>query len=298
MVKKLDEISLYVFVDESYLDKSTILINSIAIKKETFHKIINSIRKRHGKITKLPEIHYKEYGRADNQKRLLAKAYIELLSSKLIEKELFINITIADKNEIIIPEKGSQRDERIEKIFTRLSVTYAINRFTYRYREVNVEGIFIDAGGKTDNPLFSKYAIKKIRSRSKASLPEEISFIDSNPKKETNQNAKFSVFIDIADLILGATKNSCSEKRASNRYKKEITDIIFNQIHTKFKRKRSKVGKINTYPRSRKTIRYEEKLLTGEGSNKHKYVYSENPKLMKKYSPKPYSQIGGYNNGN
>ena len=291
-MKKEALIELMVFVDDSNLDASTVMICSLAIEKKTFDSLVKKIRKKHGILSKLPEIHYKEFDRADNKKRNLANSYIDYIADKSYEKKIFLNIVIADKSKLKTGEKrGAKRDTHIETIFTRLSITYSINRFSYKYRKIVVKKITIDKGGKTDNSFFQQYALSKILTRSKAKLPKNIDYIDSDPRKEEKKNAKYAVFVDIIDLILGSCKNCCSKKRSENKYKRNISEKIFNDLLIRVSAKRSKIGKINTYPRIRKTQKHTDKLLSGGLHQKKRYIYSENPILRKKFAPKPYVQI-------
>lgn len=295
-MRKEEKITLLVFTDESNLDSSTLLIGSIAIEKKLFESILSKINKEYGGLNKLPELHFNEYQQADHKKRKLANTYIDLISQKNLDKYFFFNIVIADKSKLDKEfNKSKDKEKRIERIFTRLALTYAINRFSYRYRRVIVERILVDKGGKTDDTFFRNYAISKIRTKSKAEIPDNLEFINSDPKKETPANAKYSIFIDITDLILGACRNCCCNEKATNKYKKEITERIFNDILIKLIKKRSKYGKINTYPKSKKIIEYKEKLFSGEVINKKKYSYKENEELKKKFAIKPYTQVSNWN---
>lgn len=294
-MKKDEKINLLVFTDESNLDSSTLLIGSIAIEKKLFENMLSKIKKEHGDLEKLPELHFNQYQQADHKKRKLANSYIDLISQKNIEKYLFFNIVIADKSRLDKDfNKSKDKEKKVERIFTRLALTYAINRFSCRYKRVIVEKILVDKGGKTDDNFFRDYAISKIRTKSKAEIPDKLDFINSDPRKEVPANSKYSVFIDITDLILGACRNCCCNNKATNRYKKEITEKIFNDVLIKLIKNRSKYGKINTYPQTKKVTEYKEKLISGETVKKKKYHYKENEELKKKCVIKPYNQINNW----
>ena len=294
--EKKDKIDLLVFADESELDSSTVMICSLAIEKKLFLNIISILEKKYGAIYKLPEIHFKKYSKADYIKRNLANEYVDLfnkiISDKKLKQNIFLNIVICDKTKLSNDfGNGSNRNTNIEKCFTRLALTYAINRFSYKYKKIIVDKIVVDAGGKTDDSYFKKAGIEKIITKSKAICPKVIDFIDSNPKKETKINSKYSVFVDITDFILGATRNCCIVDKATNKYKKQITEKIFHDILMKM-RTRTVWGKINTYPRLRHIDEYKEKIISGDIIYKKKYHYSENPELQKKFCITPYNQIG------
>lgn len=290
--KKKEKIDLLVFVDESYFNSSITLIGILVVELSLFNKIIKIIEKEFYDTKDLPEIHFNEHQHADYIKRGLADKYIELISNKGNKGLVYINVAIVDRNKLDIDTKRpNDKQKKIERIFTRIAITYAINKFSYKYKEVKIKDIFIDKGGKTDDSLFRNYAINKIRSKSRAKLPENVKYINSNPRKE-KENSKFSVFIDIIDIILGAFNNCCSiEKRATNKFKKRLSEKIFNSILEIIIQKRNWLGKLNTHPKRRKIDKYGEKDLSGKNNKIIKIKYFDDPYLLKKFTPKPYNQL-------
>ena len=274
--KKYTEV--LVFVDESYIKKDTLLVCGLSIKKEVFNTILKEIKKEFGNITNLTEVHFSK--KPNHIAYRLANKYINLISRKEFESKIYINLTIVDIKELKKRLGKKVTKEKMEKAFTRIAITFSINRFVRKYKHVKVSIVSIDRGGLTTNSFFAKEGISLIKAKSKAKLPKEISFIWSNPRKESSENAKYSIFIDITDIILGAARNCTLENKATSKHKREWTELIFNKILVKFLRKRRKVGSLNTYPKIRTLKKSKTKSLYGETMNKKRYIYKDDKELL------------------
>lgn len=238
-------------------------------------------------INKLPEVHYSQLDSGGIYKNKLANRYAQ----KIIDSDfpnVFFTFTIIDvkslKKEF---GHGSKRDKNIQKKFMKICILSVINKYVRRFKDIYVKDIFLDSGGKADDTFFKKYALFKIKSRTKAKLPKEVTFIDSDHHKESEKNVFNSIFIQICDLFLGIFKECISEKKGRNKYKQQIANRYFEFIHTCWICK-SKIGICKTYPKNREIIKHILKKLNtnGEKIELVKYKYTENLELRKKYYPR------------
>jgi len=291
-----------VFVDESKIkidNKGLIVIGSLVITKKSFKRIINDINKHFGRLEELPEVHFSEISRANHKILSLAKFYINHLSKACGEEPFFINLIICDQTKLKQEfGKGSEFHKNVEKRFTRLAVTFSINKYVRRFKETIVKVIAIDEGGKADDFFFRKYNIQKIRSKTKAKLPDSYLSIESDPRKEAKKDngyPEYSIFIDIIDLIIGAFRSSVMHD-AKNKNKIELTDLIFNKILLYLNFGSNSLIKLNIYPKDKKQKEIKQKILKNleEIQNIKKTRFLEPKNIKKKVKPAPYTNLNKF----
>lgn len=286
-MKKVKEIDLLIFVDESYANKNgtKLLLCALVIEKNYFERLATRIQ---NKYPDLPEMHFTNLDKINATNFSIFRNILNLIIEDKSEK-IFVLFDLIDLN--LLSNKfgvGSLRDKNIQKRFTRLVITAAINKYIRRYSKVTVSQIIVDKGGKSDDKFFKEHAIKKIIPKTKAYLPEEIRFLDSKTKNNIPSNQKYAIFIQICDMLLGIFRNNVLPmgERSNTKNKRKMAEIFSYFIVSCFNNK-NKMGKIKFHPKNCKTTKYLQSYISGKAPNiKHKLEYNDKKELKEKFRPK------------
>lgn len=192
------------------------------------------------------EIHFKEIHRS-SARFMIAKDWISFFSKEACQKHrkmLYCNILGINLSNINYSEFGSggKTELNIYNRFYRTLLMSGLNYFFKDYSNIVVNSIFHDRGSQEHHEFFPWHPIKQTEFEiDKLSINcNEIEFIDSDHR---NSKSEESQFIQLTDLILGATFSTIHNS-SNNSRKKEVCELFKPTLHKLLDRKKSPNGQM------------------------------------------------------
>jgi len=185
------------------------------------------------------EIHYNELRPGYYSHQGIPKRWLEYFINRNREDRaipfniLYINLTNLDAEKFGTEKWHVNAYNR----FFRMNLKFALKTFFLNngYDKVFVNSIFHDKSEKLENhPYFKVINLKKLEQEINSStlhkksviLPQEITFIDSDHKKENPKYWGDIQLVQLTDLILGVTSQNIFYTAETNTLKKELAMII------------------------------------------------------------------------